>query len=65
MQNTTVTCEECEEPLSNNRPNKKFCSGRCRSKAFRRFQKEKMNLLERLFAKLPEPTNAVKDDLFA
>jgi endogenous inhibitor of DNA gyrase (YacG/DUF329 family) len=65
MKNTTVTCEECGEPLSHNRPNKQFCSGRCKSKNFRRLQKEKLNLLERLFDKLPKPADTVKNDLFA
>jgi endogenous inhibitor of DNA gyrase (YacG/DUF329 family) len=65
MTNTRVTCEECGESLSHNRPNKQFCSGRCKSKNFRRLQKEKMNLLERLFDKLQKPASTVKHDYFA
>jgi predicted nucleic acid-binding Zn ribbon protein len=53
MSNKEVHCYECGEPFILNRPDRQFCSGRCRSQNFRRVQQEKMNLLERLFDRLP------------
>jgi hypothetical protein len=65
MRYPEVKCFECGGLFPLNRPDRQFCSGRCRSKNFRRVQSEKLNLIERLFNKLPEPVNAVKHDLFA
>ena len=59
-------CLECDEPFIQNRIDQQFCSGRCKSKNFRRVQKEKMNLLERIFDKLPDQKDKnIKVDLFA
>jgi hypothetical protein len=44
---------ECKEEFSPRRADQQFCGGRCKSKNFRNIQKDKMNLLERLFNKLP------------
>jgi len=60
----SATCEECNESFPQNRADKQFCSGRCKSRNFRRVQKEKMSLLERLFDRLPNSTPQ-KQDLFA
>jgi predicted nucleic acid-binding Zn-ribbon protein len=65
MKYPQTKCEECGELFPQNRTDKQFCSGRCKSKNFRRVQKEKMNLLERLFDKLPKAADTVKHDLFA
>jgi hypothetical protein len=56
---------ECGELFTANRIDQQFCTGRCKSKNFRRAQKEKMNLLERLFDKLPQNSPTTKRDLFA
>jgi endogenous inhibitor of DNA gyrase (YacG/DUF329 family) len=59
----SVKCEECEEPFTQNRVDKQFCSGRCRSRSFRRAQKEKLSVIEKLFDQyVPK---RIKDDLFA
>jgi endogenous inhibitor of DNA gyrase (YacG/DUF329 family) len=65
MKYSKVTCEECGEQFIKNRIDKQFCSGRCKSKNFRRIQKEKMTLLEKMFEKLPKPVSTMKHDLFA
>ena len=44
-----VNCYECGELFVLNRPDRQFCSGRCRSQNFRRTQKEKLTTLEKLF----------------
>jgi predicted nucleic acid-binding Zn ribbon protein len=50
MRYPEATCFECGEAFPLNRPDRQFCSGRCRSKNFRRVQSEKLNTLEKLFA---------------
>lgn len=66
MSNKEVHCYECGEPFSLNRPDRQFCSGRCRSANFRRVQKEKMTTLERLFEQyVPKQVAPAKRDLFA
>jgi hypothetical protein len=60
----SASCEECDGPFTQNRVDKQFCSGRCKSRNFRRLQKEKLTLLERLFDRLPNSTTQ-KSDLFA
>jgi hypothetical protein len=65
MKYSDMKCEERGEVLTIKRNDKRFCSGRCKSKNFRRIQKEKMNLLERLFDRLPNQPSTVKLDLFA
>ena len=49
-----VKCEERGDLFIQNRIDQQFCGGRCKSKNFRRVQKEKMNLLERIFDRLPK-----------
>jgi hypothetical protein len=56
---TEMQCLECGELFTANRIDQQFCTGRCKSKNFRRIQKEKMNLFERFIDKLP------LEDLFA
>ena len=67
MRYRNCVCEECGEFFASNRIDKQFCSGRCKSRDFRRTQREKLNLLERLFAKhVPSNGSAPsKRDLFA
>jgi Zn finger protein HypA/HybF involved in hydrogenase expression len=48
-----MQCLECGELFMANRIDQQFCTWRCKSKYHRHVQKEKMNLLERLFEKLP------------
>jgi Zn finger protein HypA/HybF involved in hydrogenase expression len=60
-----MECLECGNNFIANRVDQQFCTGRCKSKNFRRVQKEKLNLLERLFDRLPNQQSTVKRDLFA
>jgi hypothetical protein len=67
MKLNKATCEECGESFPQNRVDKQFFSGRCKSRNFRRAQKgklalfeDRMNSLERLFL-----VNSRKPDLFA
>ena len=62
---TELQCLECGDVFTANRIDQQFCTGRCKSKNFRRVQKEKMNLLERLFDRLPNQPSTTKRDLFA
>ena len=66
MVHLKALCEECGEQFTLTRIDKQFCSGRCKSKNFRRAQKDKMSLIERLFEQyVPKQPSTVKDDLFA
>jgi len=62
-----LICEECGELFTMNRVDQQFCSGRCRSRNFRKTQNEKLNTAERLLDKLLSHVNNVKSkvDLFA
>ena len=53
-----MQCLECGTLFTDNRIDQHICTGRCKSKNFRRVQREKMHLLERLFDKLPSETKA-------
>jgi predicted nucleic acid-binding Zn ribbon protein len=70
MRYPEATCFECGEPFLLNRPDRQFCSGRCRSKNFRRVQSEKLNMLEKLFEQYVPKQDATQPtqlhrDLFA
>jgi hypothetical protein len=59
----STTCEECDEPFTQNRVDKQFCSGKCKSLSVRRAQKEKLSVIEKLLDQyVPK---RIKDDLFA
>ena len=48
-----MQCLECGDLFTANRVDQQFCHGRCKSKYHRHIHREKMNLLERLFDRLP------------
>jgi endogenous inhibitor of DNA gyrase (YacG/DUF329 family) len=64
MRYIEANCFECGELLPQNSRNRQFCSGRCRGANFRRIQKEKLNMLEKLFDQYVPKNEQVKRDLF-
>ena len=72
MRYNEANCFECGELFPLNRADRQFCSGRCRSKNFRRVQSEKLNTLEKLFEQYvpkqegaPQAQTQAHHDLFA
>jgi endogenous inhibitor of DNA gyrase (YacG/DUF329 family) len=64
MRYIEAECFECGELISQSSKNRQFCSGRCRGANFRRIQKEKLNILEKLLLEKVPDSPAIKRDLF-
>ena len=64
MRYIEAECFECGELISQSSKNRQFCSGRCRGANFRRIQKEKLNILEKLLLEKVPGNTPIKRDLF-
>jgi endogenous inhibitor of DNA gyrase (YacG/DUF329 family) len=64
MRYIEANCFECGELLPQSSKNRQFCSGRCRGANFRRIQREKLNVLERLLLEKVPDRAPIKRDLF-
>jgi predicted nucleic acid-binding Zn ribbon protein len=58
-------CPECGAAFIKHRTDKQFCSRACHMRAYRRIQKDRLDLLESLIDRLPEKEQKILPDLFA
>jgi ribosomal protein S27AE len=66
MRQSEIICVECGASFVAPRISRQYCSGRCKGATFRRGEKAKLTVLEKLFEQyVPKVEKKLKVDLFA